>query len=128
MTISIAEVKELVGFDEVYRCHAASVHRFCVSQVYELAIAEDLTHETFVRAFAAYDRVGPDLNSARAWLLAIARNVCADHHRHHSRRRRLLAQLTDRPPTAPDVESVAERQVDLASRRPWPPSASGSGS
>jgi RNA polymerase sigma-70 factor (ECF subfamily) len=115
MTISIAEVIALVPFEEVYRSHAASVHRFCVSQVYERAAAEDLTHETFVRAFVAYERVGPDLDAARAWLVAIARNVCADHHRRHSRWRRLLARLTDRPPPAgPDVEAVAERQVDLA--------------
>ena len=88
--------------------------RFCVSQVAEPAVAEDLTHETFVRALAAYERVAPDLNSARAWLFAIARNCCADHHRHHGRWRRLLAQLTDRPPAAPDVEAVAQRLVDLA--------------
>jgi RNA polymerase sigma-70 factor (ECF subfamily) len=114
MTISIAEVRELVPFEEVYRCHAASVHRFCVSQVNERAAAEDLTHETFVRAFVAYDRVGPDLDSARAWLLAIARNLCADHHRRRGRRRRLLSRLTSRPPAGPDVAVVAERQVDLA--------------
>ena len=114
MTISIAEVRALVPFEEVYRRHAASVHRFCVSQVCDRAVAEDLTHEAFVRAFVAYERVGPDLDSVRAWLLAIARNVCADHHRRHGRRRRLLARLTARPPADPDVEVVAQREVDLA--------------
>jgi RNA polymerase sigma-70 factor (ECF subfamily) len=111
MTISIAGVTALVPFEEVYRCHAAGVHRFCVSQVPDRALAEDLTHETFVRAFVAYERVGPDLDSARAWLLAIAHNLCADHHRRHRRWRGLLARLTDR--SSADVEAIAEHRVDL---------------
>jgi RNA polymerase sigma-70 factor (ECF subfamily) len=60
----------------------------------------------------AYERVRPDLHGARSWLLAIARNLCADHYRRHGRWRRLLGRLGDRPP--PDVEAVTERRVDLA--------------
>jgi DNA-directed RNA polymerase specialized sigma24 family protein len=56
MTISVATAAAVVPFEDVYRSHAGSVHRFCVSQVYDQAVAEDLTHETFVRAFVAYDR------------------------------------------------------------------------
>ncbi|HXM58105.1 MAG TPA: sigma-70 family RNA polymerase sigma factor [Candidatus Dormibacteraeota bacterium] len=103
-----------VAFEEVYRAHAGSVHRFCLSQVLDRAAAEDLTHETFVRAFVVYEGIAPDLASARAWLLAIARNVCADHHRRGGRLRRLLARLTDRPPARIDVEAVAQDHVELA--------------
>src|SRR5215469_893871 len=108
MTISIAEVRALVPFEEVYRCHAGSVHRFCLSQVCDQAVAEDLTHETFVRAFVAYERVRPDLDAARAWLLAIARNLCTDHHRRRGRWRRLRARRrgpTSRP--SPSARSTS---------------------
>src|SRR5215469_14134550 len=99
----------LAPFEEVYRRHAGSVHRFCMSQVYDPAAAEDLTHETFVKAFVAYQRVGPDLTSARAWLLTIARNLCTDHERHRGRWRRLLSRLVERPSaTGNVVETVAE--------------------
>jgi hypothetical protein len=65
-------------FDDLYSCHAGSVHRFCLSQVGDAALAEDLTHETFARAFAAHERVSPDpatvplsVNDAgRIWLAA----------------------------------------------------------
>jgi RNA polymerase sigma-70 factor (ECF subfamily) len=116
MTISIAEVRALVPFEEVYRRHAGSVHRFCLSQVCDQTVAEDLTHETFVRAFVAYERARPDLDAVRAWLLTIARNLCVDHHRRHGRWRRLLARMAERPgpPAGPDVEVVAQRKVDLA--------------
>jgi RNA polymerase sigma-70 factor (ECF subfamily) len=53
---------------------------------------EDLVQETYLRAFrnaATYRGDAP----VRAWLLAIARNVCADHVRRRQRRRRLLTRL-----------------------------------
>ncbi len=103
----------LPPFEEVYRCHAGSVHRFCLSQVSEPALAEDLTHETFARAFVAYQRVGPDLTSARAWLLAIARNLCADHHRHRSRWSRLLSRGVEGPPATGSVETAVQHRVDV---------------
>ena len=51
-------------------------------------IAEDLTQETYLRAFAALPSFRADA-SARTWLLAIARRVAADHLRHQHSRPRL---------------------------------------
>jgi RNA polymerase sigma-70 factor, ECF subfamily len=100
-----------LGFDDVYRLHAAAVHRFCLSQAGNRPLAEDLTHETFAKAFVAYERVRPDPASTRTWLLAIARNLVTDHHRRRSRWRRLL----DRMPAAPrdDVEMLVDRRDRL---------------
>jgi RNA polymerase sigma-70 factor (ECF subfamily) len=109
----VAGVVPLLPFEEIYRSHAGSVHRFCVSQVPDAGAAEDLTHHTFVRAFVAYGRVGPDLASARAWLLAIARNLCADHHRRGARWRRVAPRLAEPSPGPGDVEAAAERRGDL---------------
>ncbi len=64
-----------VLFDDVYRDHAGSVHRFCVSQVGDPALAEDLTHETFTRALAAYQRVRPDPATVRSWLCSATRRA-----------------------------------------------------
>src|SRR2546423_13028132 len=79
------------SFEDVYQQHAGSVHRYCLSQVHDPAVAEDLTHETFVRAFVAYERIRPDLTSTRAWLITIARNLCVEHHRRLGRVRRLFS-------------------------------------
>lgn len=104
----------LVPFEEVYRCYAGSVHRFCVSQICDPTAADDLTHETFLKAFVAYQRVGPDLTSARAWLLTIARNLCTDHERNRGRWRRLLSRWVERPSaTGNVVETVAEHRADI---------------
>nr|WP_229399880.1 sigma-70 family RNA polymerase sigma factor [Micromonospora okii] len=63
--------------------------------------ADDLTQETYLRAFRALP--GFEARStARTWLLGIARRTCADHLRTVVRRRRLAERLvtqahTDRP-------------------------------
>ena len=53
---------------------------------------EDLVQETYLRALGSLDRYRGDA-PVRAWLLAIARNVCADHVRRRNRRRRLIERL-----------------------------------
>ena len=52
----------------------------------------DLVQETYLRALRALGSYRGDA-PARAWLLAIARNVCADHVRRRQRQRRLLDKL-----------------------------------
>ncbi len=80
-------------------------------------VAEDLTQETYARAFAALTRFRGD-SSARTWLLAIARRVAADHLRRR-RARPTLVDGTDwqrraeqRQPRLPELdEAVALRQA-----------------
>ena len=52
-------------------------------------VADDLTQETYLRAFRALPRFAGRA-SARTWLLAIARRACADHVRTAIRDRRVL--------------------------------------
>jgi RNA polymerase sigma-70 factor (ECF subfamily) len=53
---------------------------------------EDLAQETYTRALAAIHRFRGD-GSARAWLLSIARRVCADATRREIKNRRLDQRL-----------------------------------
>jgi RNA polymerase sigma-70 factor (ECF subfamily) len=51
----------------------------------------------------------------RLWILAIARNVCADHVRRRQRERRLIGRLTERyvsdsVPPPPDPSLLDERR------------------
>jgi RNA polymerase sigma-70 factor (ECF subfamily) len=108
-----AEAATVVPFEELYRLHAAAVHRFCVSQVGDRAIAEDLTHETYIRAFTAFARVRPDPVTARPWLLSIARNLARDHHRRTRRLRVLTLRLQRGRHVDRDVESDAEQRHEL---------------
>lgn len=62
---------------------------------------DDLVQETYLRAIPSIGRFRGDA-SVRSWLLAIARNVCADHVRRRQRERRLMDRMRERT-----VESVA---------------------
>jgi RNA polymerase sigma-70 factor (ECF subfamily) len=85
------------------RATQADVWRFTAALV-DPGAADDLTQETFLRAFKALPGF-EGRSSVRTWLLGIARRTCADHLRAVVRRRRLDARLaaqvwTDLP--APD--------------------------
>jgi RNA polymerase sigma-70 factor (ECF subfamily) len=69
----------------------AEVWRFTAALV-DPGAADDLTQETFLRAFRAMAAF-EGRSSVRTWLLGIARRVCADHVRAVVRRRRLDTRL-----------------------------------
>ena len=66
----------------------AEVWRLC-RRLGDADTADDLTQDTYARAIRALPTFRGDA-SARTWLLAIARNVCADAVRANRRRRRRI--------------------------------------
>jgi RNA polymerase sigma-70 factor (ECF subfamily) len=86
------------------RATQAEVWRFTAALV-DAGAADDLTQETYLRAFRALPAY-EGRSSARTWLLGIARRTCADHVRALVRRRRLhqrLAVTRYADTTAPDA-------------------------
>jgi len=81
-------VRDATGF---VRATQGDVWRFVASLV-DPGSADDLTQETYLRAFRGLDEFA-GRSTARTWLLAIARHVCADHIRTVQRRRRLDGRL-----------------------------------
>jgi RNA polymerase sigma-70 factor, ECF subfamily len=83
-----------------------SVWRLCV-HLGSRQTADDLTQETYARAFASLHRFA-GRSSARTWLLSIARRVCADAVRLAVRSRALRIE----PEVGPDhAETVALHQL-----------------
>jgi RNA polymerase sigma-70 factor, ECF subfamily len=74
---------------------------------------EDLVQDTYLRALASLSSYRGE-SSVQSWLLAIARNVCADDVRRRQRRRRLHDRLTklttsgDIPPPDPIIDLLDE--------------------
>ncbi len=71
---------------EFVRATQADVWRLC-AHLGSRGDADDLTQDTYARAFASLHRF-LGRSSARTWLLSIARRVCADHVRAAQRARR----------------------------------------
>ena len=73
------------------RATQSDVWRLCAA-LGDAGSADDLTQETYLRAFGSLHRF-EGRSSLRTWLLSIARRVCADAVR--SRRRRRLTLIRD---------------------------------
>ena len=84
----------------------AQVWRF-VAALVDQASADDLTQETYLRAFRALPGF-EGRSSARTWLFGIARRVCADHIRTTVRQRRLLSRAASLDPTGEHGDDPAD--------------------
>jgi RNA polymerase sigma-70 factor (ECF subfamily) len=99
-------------FETVVAAHHAEIHRYLVRATSRSGEADDLSQETFVRAFKAFRALPPDAN-VRAWLFAIATNLCRNHYRAEGRRRQAMATAaagaSDRGPSWPEGEAIANQ-------------------
>jgi RNA polymerase sigma-70 factor (ECF subfamily) len=89
------------------RATQAEVWRFTAALI-DPGSADDLTQDTYLRAFAALPAFEAR-SSVRTWLLGIARRVCADHLRAVVRRRRLDQKLAVQAHTAAPHPDPAHR-------------------
>lgn len=102
-------------FRATYDAHRAALHRYISRLSGDVAVAEDVTQDIFVRLWKEMTTVGIPAN-ARAWLYRVATNLVID--RSHRRRRTLAFILPSTYATAnipsrdPDVErDVVRRQL-----------------
>lgn len=78
------------------RATQRDVWRLC-AHLADPQVAEDLTQETYLRAFPALRRF-QGRSSVRTWLLSIARRVCADHLRRKVRTPLIFVPERDQRP------------------------------
>src|SRR4030095_8063287 len=98
-----------VDFSGIYERHARDVYRFALYLSGEFALAQDLTAETFARAWVARERIR--VGSVKAYLLMIARNLYRDIVRQRSESR--LPENFDVADRAPGPEAAAQARDEL---------------
>src|SRR6185369_12179499 len=67
-------------FESVVSTHHGEIFRYLRRLAWRATEADDLSQETFLRAYRAWPRLTPDAN-VRAWLFTIATNVYKNHVR-----------------------------------------------
>ncbi len=72
--------------ERVFVAHYDAVYRFLLRLVHDTAEAEDLTQETFARAYEALPRFRGEA-TLKTWLIRIAQNIALDRFRRLSRQR-----------------------------------------
>lgn len=65
----------------MYENYADDIYRFLFVHVRDVQVAEDLTSDTFVKAWKHIDKY--DFRHPRGWLYTIARNTLTDYWRKH---------------------------------------------
>jgi RNA polymerase sigma-70 factor, ECF subfamily len=76
------------SFSAVAESELDAVHRYLLFLTGDRTVAEDLTGETFEKAYRSWRRFDPRRGTPRAWLCTIARSSALDHFRTEERRRR----------------------------------------
>src|SRR5207302_7606198 len=111
-------------FSAVAESELDAVHRYLLFLTGNRAVAEDLTGETFEKAFRSWRRFDPRRGTPRAWLCRIARSTALDHFRAEERRLRREERHAAGAPAVVDTDlgpgpleaalaqlSAAEREV-----------------
>ena len=98
----------LVDFHSVFGRYSQEVYRFALYLSGDAALAEEITQETFVRAWVMPGEVSG--GTVKAYLLTIARNLYRAELRRAARHERLDGALPD---LRPDARTVAWGRMDL---------------
>lgn len=88
MTLSARTRPTAAGFAVTAQEHLDDVNAYLVYLTRNASLAEDLTAETFEKAFRQWSRFDPARGNARTWLCQIARTTALDWFRTEERRRR----------------------------------------
>ncbi len=107
------------AFDVFYRRHRELVLRFAVRRCATPDDVADVVAETFLAALRGASSYQPQFDTARPWLLGIARRVLLRRRRTFARRRRLMGRAAGTAPRfAEDEHEAIDAAIDAARRRP----------
>ena len=101
------------AFLDLYDRAFPLVYGYLLSRCGQVALAEDLTTETFMAAVVAVRRENPPPVST-AWLVGTARHKLVDHWRRQAREERRLRALAE---DEPEVEDSWDAHIDALRAR-----------
>jgi RNA polymerase sigma-70 factor (ECF subfamily) len=112
-TMTQGDELEVENATVIFKGDYNRIFRYIMSMVRDTAEAEDLTQETFLRAYRARNSL-QDEGAQTAWLYRIATNVCLDRFRQSARRAPMesetdLDQVEVAEPDTPSLQQVIER-------------------
>jgi RNA polymerase sigma-70 factor (ECF subfamily) len=99
----------MLDFENLYESYATEVYRFAFWLAGDGTEAEDITSETFIRAWVRRSVIRTE--TLKAYLFTIARNVYLEHHR---RNKNHVALEDVYPDPAPGPDKQVESQLELS--------------
>jgi RNA polymerase sigma-70 factor (ECF subfamily) len=104
------------AFESFYREHVSEVYQYALAVLANSADAEDVTQQTFLNAYRAFQR-GERPRKPHNWLIKIAHNVCRMRWRQSSRRAQEIPLEHVREPVAPEDQKPPLDEVLTALAR-----------
>jgi RNA polymerase sigma-70 factor (ECF subfamily) len=98
----------MTDFHSLYQRYAPQVQRFALFLCGDAMLADDITSETFVRAWTSRGKIREA--TVKAYLFTIARNLYRDHLRRSHRFQDLEESLPD---TSPSLQARTEHKAEL---------------
>ncbi|HEY6309073.1 MAG TPA: RNA polymerase sigma factor [Candidatus Angelobacter sp.] len=98
----------MTDFHSLYQRYAPQVHRFALFLCGDAMLADDITSETFVRAWTSRGKIREA--TVKAYLFTITRNLYRDHLRRNNRFQDLEESLPD---TSPSLQARTEQKAEL---------------
>jgi RNA polymerase sigma-70 factor (ECF subfamily) len=95
----------MIDFQDLYKSHAENIYRFALWLSSDRQEAEDITSETFIRAWAHHKKIRTE--TLNAYLLTIARNIYLQHLR-KNKRQAVLKDVHPDPAAGPDEQTESQ--------------------
>ncbi len=111
--VRAAKAGDLVAFESLVRRYQADVYRFTLHLIRDGTAAEEITQDTFVRAYRSLGRYRGDSRFS-TWLFSIARNCVRDEFRRSARQARLTKRLEAGERSEPRVEATTAPEIHEA--------------
>lgn len=99
----------MTDFESLYQSYAPQVRRFVLFLCGDSALADDITSETFVRAWIGQGKIREA--TVKAYLFTIARNLYRDNLRRNRRNTELEESIPD---DSPGLANRTEHKAELA--------------
>lgn len=103
-----------VDWTAVYAEQLPRVYNYFRFRTGDNTLAEDLTAQTFERAWCGRARYRRDLGGFSTWLFTLARNVAASHFRQHRSTQQLPLDHVVGQHDHRSLEEIVQRRSDLA--------------
>jgi RNA polymerase sigma-70 factor (ECF subfamily) len=107
----LANAATSVDYEAVYQEELPRVYNFFRYRVGDDQVAEDLTAETFEKAWRNRDKYRHDLASFSTWLFTLARRIGTDYFRTH--RPTVPLDIAALVPDPQILEDVAQQRADF---------------
>ena len=98
----------MITFHEIYEKYSRDVYRYAFWLAGSAEDADDITSETFARAWAGREEIRTE--TVKAYLFAVARNLYLKRWRHIKRETDLSANQID---TKPVPERIVESKLEM---------------